>query len=292
MAARSKISSAPNGENTSLAGTEAVPISGSQYTLISTIREYIRTATITFTNKTLTAPTVADFTNAAHDHQDADDGGTLAEAALALTDITTNNASTTKHGFLKKLSNSATEYMDGTGNWSAPAGSGGGRTLLATDSPTTNTVSFTSISGAYSKLVVEYVARSTRAAQTSDPMTISLNNDTTSTNYRLSAIRVTAAGTAAHFGQDGGQYTDPPAASSAAGSAEVGFVEIPFYAGTTFNKQVSIRYNNRRDTSSTHEIVSFVGMEWENTAAVTRIDFVLTNGNFVSGSTFNLYGEA
>ena len=51
---------------------------------------------------------------------------THAEGDLSLTDITTNNASTTKHGFLKKLSNSATEYMDGTGNWSTPAGGGGG----------------------------------------------------------------------------------------------------------------------------------------------------------------------
>jgi hypothetical protein len=53
MAARSKISSAPNGENTSLAGTEAVPVSGSKYTLISTIAAYIRTLTQTLTNKTI-----------------------------------------------------------------------------------------------------------------------------------------------------------------------------------------------------------------------------------------------
>jgi hypothetical protein len=53
MAARSKISSAPNGENTSLAGTEAVPVSGSQYALISTIAAYIRTLTQTLTGKTI-----------------------------------------------------------------------------------------------------------------------------------------------------------------------------------------------------------------------------------------------
>lgn len=37
----------------------------------------------TFTNKTFTAPTIADFTNANHDHLDADDGGTLSAAAIA-----------------------------------------------------------------------------------------------------------------------------------------------------------------------------------------------------------------
>ncbi len=43
----------------------------------------------------------------------------------APTDVTTLNASTTAHGLLKKLSNVATEYMDGTGAWSVPAGGGG-----------------------------------------------------------------------------------------------------------------------------------------------------------------------
>src|SRR3990167_7572096 len=37
-----------------------------------------RATTDTLTNKTLTAPTIADYTNAAHDHGDADDGGGLA----------------------------------------------------------------------------------------------------------------------------------------------------------------------------------------------------------------------
>ena len=49
------------------------------------------TGTQTLTNKTLTAPTIADYTNAAHDHGDADDGGTLVAAAvnnLTLTGMT------------------------------------------------------------------------------------------------------------------------------------------------------------------------------------------------------------
>lgn len=39
------------------------------------------------------------------------------DAGVVLVDVLTNNSSTTKHGFLKKLSNVATEFMDGTGNW-------------------------------------------------------------------------------------------------------------------------------------------------------------------------------
>jgi len=45
----------------------------------------------------------------------------LPEGGLNLTDVTTANASTSKHGLLKKLDNTATHYMDGTGAWSSPS---------------------------------------------------------------------------------------------------------------------------------------------------------------------------
>lgn len=47
------------------------------------------------------------------------------ESNITFTDITTNNSSAAAHGFLKKLSGAATDYMDGTGNWSVPVGLGG-----------------------------------------------------------------------------------------------------------------------------------------------------------------------
>lgn len=86
----------------------------------------------TYSSPTLTTPTIVSFANATHTHQNAAGGGTLTESALALTDVTTANASTTAHGFLKKLSNVATQYMDGTGNWSVPAGGGGGSAPVGT----------------------------------------------------------------------------------------------------------------------------------------------------------------
>lgn len=44
------------------------------------------------------------------------------DANLSFTDITTNNASTAAHGFVKKLPNDATKYYDGVGNYSVPTG--------------------------------------------------------------------------------------------------------------------------------------------------------------------------
>lgn len=57
----------------------------------------------------------------AHTHLSNSQGGQLAEGALSLSNVATNNATTGRHGFLKILSNVATEYMDGTGNWSTPS---------------------------------------------------------------------------------------------------------------------------------------------------------------------------
>jgi len=60
----------------------------------------------------------------------------------APTDVTTLNATTSAHGLLKKLSNVNTEYMDGTGNWSTPAGGGGGITASSTDTLSNKNISF------------------------------------------------------------------------------------------------------------------------------------------------------
>lgn len=47
---------------------------------------------------------------------------TAAESNLSLSDVTTNDVSTVKHGFAPKLPNDATKYLDGTGTYSSPPG--------------------------------------------------------------------------------------------------------------------------------------------------------------------------
>lgn len=46
------------------------------------------------------------------------------DSDLVFSDITTNDVSTTKHGFTPKAPNDATKYLDGTGAYSVPTGSG------------------------------------------------------------------------------------------------------------------------------------------------------------------------
>jgi hypothetical protein len=69
--------------------------------------------------------------------------GNPTELELSTSDITTLNASTAKHGFLKKLNNDATYYMDGTGNWSIPSGGGGGSSFTRQSHTSGTTVTVT-----------------------------------------------------------------------------------------------------------------------------------------------------
>lgn len=47
--------------------------------------------------------------------------GDQSDATLTFSDITTNNSTTLRHGFLPKLSGAASQYLDGSGSWSVPS---------------------------------------------------------------------------------------------------------------------------------------------------------------------------
>lgn len=66
--------------------------------------------------------------------------GFVAESEVTFTDITTNNASTSQHGFLPKLSGTSTQYLDGTGAYSTPSGIVNSYTSQAFSSQTSVTV--------------------------------------------------------------------------------------------------------------------------------------------------------
>lgn len=50
----------------------------------------------------------------------------VVEADQSLSDVTTDNVSTSKHGYAPKADGNAAHYLDGFGNWTTPAGGGGG----------------------------------------------------------------------------------------------------------------------------------------------------------------------
>ncbi len=171
------------------------------------------------------------------------------------------------------------------------AATSSGRVLLATSSPSgTGTVSFTSIAATYNHLEIEYVARSTKASVEFEAMKLFFNNDTTVGDYRYIRNFVFAAGSFAGDGGDDAIIDDIPAANALANNAARGLVVIPFYKETTFHKNASLRTANRRNAGTVQQLDMCASINWENAAAISRVDFILASGNFVSGSTFNLYG--
>lgn len=62
----------------------------------------------------------------------------IVEGDLSLTNITTNDASTSKHGFMKKLPNDATKFYDGTGAFSTPSSGGYSSGIITRDPSATD----------------------------------------------------------------------------------------------------------------------------------------------------------
>lgn len=54
----------------------------------------------------------------------------ITERQILLSDVTTNNVSTSTHGFVPKAPNDATKFLDGTGSFSVPAGGGTNNPLM------------------------------------------------------------------------------------------------------------------------------------------------------------------
>jgi hypothetical protein len=148
--------------------------------------------------------------------------GVLTGAELQLNDVTTNNVSTTAHGFAPKLPNDATKYLDGTGNYSVPILSGGvingditdigkltvksgGTTAIRTiiDHDTTNNqevIGTTFGSGSAPSISFRPGNITERLNVSSTGITVSGTSGVTSTQYRLSALNTapsssTATGT-------------------------------------------------------------------------------------------------
>lgn len=60
----------------------------------------------------------------------------IAETQITFTDITTGNVSTSNHGFTPKLPNDATKFLDGTGAYTVPTGSGTSKIAFVTTAVT------------------------------------------------------------------------------------------------------------------------------------------------------------
>lgn len=150
------------------------------------------------------------------------------------------------------------------------------------------TVTFSGIPQTYTDLVLVVSGRSSRTSASSDQFLINVNGDTGS-NYSQTFL-VGNGSTASSSRASNGTYIYAGDIDATGGSSYTGFatiiVNFQNYANTTTNKTVLSR------TSSPNSFVEAVVGLWRSTAAINSItlDLVTASAEFVSGSTFTLYG--
>lgn len=226
------------------------------------------------------------------------------EETLKLRDVTTNDATSEQHGLCPKLSGDATEYLDGSGSFSTPAGGAtgptgptggtGGLVLLeehtASDSPN---LQFTDwYSSDYDTYQIEIV--NLVPATNNDTLNLNLSTNggesyDTGTNYD-NAYAYAYPGS----GADGGGST---------GNTSFGFGNIANTTGWSFNASFKmygpgsgaftllngqVVYNN---AAISNILMQLIGMCYANAAAVNAFQFAFAGGNIVSG-TVRIYGLA
>lgn len=185
----------------------------------------------------------------------------------------------------------ATKALMGDGTWAKP----GSMVLLddlvvagaALASYDTNTRLGGNIPSSFKHLRLIVSGRSD-AAVTSTSGMVRFNNDATAGNYISDYIASVAGGapsgnqTTALAGIGLGTFTG---ASSGAGLAGATTIDIPDYAGTTFNKIVTMQNFERSQGR-----VDLGGGGWASTSAITRIQLALGSGSWAIGTRFTLYG--
>jgi hypothetical protein len=142
-----------------------------------------------------------------------------------------------------------------------------------------STVTFSSISGAYTDLVLVYGGTNS----INGSLRFQVNGDTAS-NYSYNFVY--GDGTSAVSGRATSQ-TSGLTGSITAGTIASHIAQFQNYSNATTYKTILARAN---DTQSV--VIATVNL-WRSTAAINSIVCLLTGGgNFTAGSTFNLYGIA
>jgi hypothetical protein len=155
-----------------------------------------------------------------------------------------------------------------------------------TVSGTSSAVTFSSISGSYTDLVVVVSVNATSGS----PITRIRFNGDTGTNYSWTALN------------GNGSAAQSTRASSEAQGYLCSYSTIPT-AASTFSTMIASIHNYSNSTTyktcisraSTQGAPTYNGAEavvslWRNTAAITSIEIAPTSSTFVTGSTFTLYG--
>ena len=152
-------------------------------------------------------------------------------------------------------------------------------TTLGSNTPS---VTFTSISGAYTDIVLIVSAKRTPSLNT---QYIRFNSDTGSNySYTIMAANGTSVVSTNSSNTDkwnSGYYAVPPTDSYG-----IEIYNIQSYANTAIEKTALLRANRASGGVDTQVAL------WRNTAAITSITYGIDIGDLATGSTFTIYGIA
>lgn len=205
--------------------------------------------------------------------------GDYTEAQISFTDITTNDVSTSKHGYVPKAPNDTTKFLRGDATWAAVTG--GDFTLVAADELTADnaaSMDFQSISTSYDGFLIFYYL----VCDGSTPGAITRLNNDSAANY--GNMDINGNGTAAASGTAGGTNTGLYlAGSSGSGEIITGHILI-------MKPIASLRAKGSGNGGS-DTLMYVTHSEWNNTAdKISRITVLPTTGNFDTGSTVLIFG--
>ena len=159
-----------------------------------------------------------------------------------------------------------------------PAGPTYNPIATTTLSTATASVTFSSISGSYTDLVV--VVAGTKSGTGSSDISWQANGDTGS-NYSQTALY----GDGSSAASDRGSNATSARAGRVGASQSVSILNFQNYSNATTYKTCIARGN-----ASSNVVIEQVGL-WRNTNAITSLVFTLADTtNFASGCVFTLYG--
>jgi hypothetical protein len=220
-------------------------------------------------------------------------GAAVTDATITTTDVTTNNVSTSKHGWAPKGDANAAHYLDGTGAYSTPAGSGGGFSLITSTTlgSAAASMSISSISASYKDLMVVASLRCTNATATVDAW-LRVGNTTvdSGTNYADETIFDGSGSGSVNGSAQSRIYLGPTSGGSAtAGIFSAARFEIFDYLSTTNYRHVM---GHAVHASGTDHYATRIMGSWKNAASALDIITILPDsGNLATGSRMYLYGR-
>jgi hypothetical protein len=156
-------------------------------------------------------------------------------------------------------------------------------------STTTTTVTFSAIPSTYTDLVLRIGSRDSFSNGNGVSIKLRFNSDTAS-NYSWTLLQGSGTFVSSSRASNQSGRTDFEASSDAGQTANTfGSTEIyiPSYT-VSQNKAISGFGASENNNSTANRIGSSANL-WRNTAAISQID-ITTYQNFVSGSSFYLYG--